>query len=189
MELKLYNKEQEFTITFDEEDYELISKYNWSIEKAHNTYYAKAHYYKDGKRTLLRMHRLLAGITDPSIKVDHKDRNGLNNRRSNLRVTSHAKNMQNKCSATNSSSQYKGVSRRVRGGKVLWEFNIKKGGKSTSMAFSTELEGAIAYNIMADKLFGEYACLNNVKYSRELYNSAYKKLLEGGKLSWVELNK
>ncbi len=41
----------------------------------------------------LMMHRAIMGVTDPAIQVDHKDNNGLNNRRStNLRLCNHQEN-------------------------------------------------------------------------------------------------
>lgn len=45
-----------------------------------------------GARTVL-MHRLIMGLTDPLIEGDHKDNDGLNNQRYNLRECSHIENM------------------------------------------------------------------------------------------------
>jgi hypothetical protein len=39
------------------------------------------------------IHRCILGITDPEIEVDHRDNNGLNNVRSNLRTCTHQENM------------------------------------------------------------------------------------------------
>lgn len=39
------------------------------------------------------MHRWIMGVTDPEIEVDHRDNDGLNNQRYNLRPCTHLQNM------------------------------------------------------------------------------------------------
>jgi hypothetical protein len=62
----------------------------------------------DGKSVYL--HRYLLGVYDPSIKVDHKDGNGLNNSRSNLRKATVNQNNYNSEKPKNNTSGIKGVS-------------------------------------------------------------------------------
>lgn len=45
-----------------------------------------------GNRTVM-MHRFILGLTDPLIEADHRDNDGLNNRRMNLRECSHVDNI------------------------------------------------------------------------------------------------
>lgn len=68
----------------------------------------------DGHRVRVYMHREILGLPrkkrrqDP--QGDHINRDGLDNRRANLRVATHAQNLQNKASYRGSSSRYRGVS-------------------------------------------------------------------------------
>ena len=58
--------------------------------------------YRDGyaitkiNRKEVRMHRLVLGVEDPEILVDHKDRDRLNNQRTNLRKFTHTENSNNR---------------------------------------------------------------------------------------------
>jgi transcriptional regulator with XRE-family HTH domain len=82
----------EFFATVDAEDFEMLSEHKWHPMVRDHTTYASANVRIDGRNVGIRMHRMILGLTDPRILVDHKDRNGLNNRRTNLRVVNHAQN-------------------------------------------------------------------------------------------------
>lgn len=62
---------------------------------------------KDGALNL-RMHRLLMGDVPKGLEVDHINRDKLDNRRSNLRLVTHAENCRN-VPSQGGSSQYRGV--------------------------------------------------------------------------------
>jgi hypothetical protein len=77
----------------DEDDLELVSKYNWvKNKKTHTTYvFSKT----GGKRIIL--HRLLMGLpdyADDNRIIDHKDGNGLNNKKENLTICDRVYNNQ-----------------------------------------------------------------------------------------------
>lgn len=72
----------------DDEDYELIHLSRWCLDRKG---YATA---RVGGRTV-RMHRVIMGVTDPRVQVDHIDRDPLNNTRANLRLANNAENHQN----------------------------------------------------------------------------------------------
>jgi hypothetical protein len=76
----------------DVEDYELVSQYTWHMRDGYAVTKAKL---PDGRRATLQMHRLIMGTTDPFVIVDHKDRNRLNNTRSNLREFTPKQNANN----------------------------------------------------------------------------------------------
>jgi hypothetical protein len=78
-----------------------------------------------GVRTLY-LHREIMGVTDPKIEVDHRDGNKLDNRRSNLRVVTHAENLQNRKGLDrNNKSGYRGVHWDKRDRKWLAHTRLK----------------------------------------------------------------
>lgn len=78
-------------ILVDSEDLPALAGYNWQIG-SHG--YAQRWVSERGKPDVL--HRLLLGLMPGDRRqVDHKDRNKLDNRRSNLRITTPAQNSQN----------------------------------------------------------------------------------------------
>ena len=91
--------------------------------------------------------------------VDHIDHNGLNNRRSNLRLCTTAQNARNVFSYKGSTSKYKGVCWYKEGRK--WAAKIKLNNKAYHLGlFEDETEAAIAYDKKARELHGEFGCLN-----------------------------
>ncbi len=161
----------EHKVFVDDEDFELVSKYNWCIKKHGNTFYARCTTRLGiNKRKEIKMHRLLLGLADPKNVVDHKDHNGLNNQRNNIRICSYSENGLNKTSHKNSSSKYLGVSLKkdkwkLSNGSIViyktWAARIRVNGKDKHLGhFKIEKEAAISYDLAAKKYFGEYANVN-----------------------------
>lgn len=112
---------------------------------------------KEGGRTV-RMHRVIMAAPRGMV-VDHINHDGLDNRRSNLRVCTHRENIRNQRGQRGRSSRYKGVSRDRRLGK--WRSQIWHEGRHTYLGlFESEIEAARAYDEKARELFGAYAYLN-----------------------------
>jgi DUF971 family protein len=129
--------------------------------------YAYRHVYVDGKPHLQQMHRFIKGITDPKIKVDHKDGNGLNNQEDNLRVASNAQNIRNAGLSVKNTSGYKGVSWSESEGK--WRVRIKFNDVEHFLGYFPEdqlLAARDAYDAAAIKYHGEFACTNAMIASR-----------------------
>ena len=101
------------------------------------------------------------GVFDPKVCVDHINHDKLDNRRENLRLCTHAENMQNVPNYSRGKSKYKGVSfddrKRVKKWRALIVFEKKQIYLGMHL---TEEDAAIAYNEKATELFGEFACLN-----------------------------
>lgn len=75
----------------------------------HDTYYIKARNGRTGKR--LSLHRFILDVSDEKIKIDHKNGNGLDCRKENMRVTNTAINALNRLKPnSNNTSGYLGVS-------------------------------------------------------------------------------
>ena len=139
-----------------DDDFQLVSKHKWHAVKHGRTHYAVSNIKINGKYTTVQMHRLILGVTDNEISVDHIDGNGLNNRRKNLRECSNANNAMNRRKYKNNTSGYKGVT--LEKSTMKWRARIKTGGamKSLGLFDSPELAHA-AYCAAAVKMHGEFA--------------------------------
>jgi len=147
----------------DAADYERLSKYKWYAKKGWRTYYAVrgVRVYKNGKYVRVRqipMHRWLTKAPRNKL-VDHRDHNGLNNRRGNLRLATPRENAQNRRAKLTSRSEYKGVYRRKD--SDVFEAAIKNKGKRIYLGrFKRKDDAARAYDEKAKEVHGEFACLN-----------------------------
>lgn len=155
-----------FVTQVDDEDYEWLNQYSWYAQKKGTNWYAVRQvrtrtYYEDGREryAIVKMHRLILGLTDKSKLVDHADRNGLNNQRSNLRITDHFGNNKNAIKKVKGTSIYKGVSwSKIR---QKWRVSIKSDNKCIEIGFfNNEEEAAKQYDAHAKILHKEFACLN-----------------------------
>lgn len=94
------------TATIDDEDWPLVAPYQWFAVRKDGLWYALATPLNGGRNSAkVKMHQIIFG----SKSADHRDGNGLNNRRANLRHSTNALNQQN-TAARGGASQYKGVS-------------------------------------------------------------------------------
>jgi hypothetical protein len=100
----------------DSSDAAIVGKFNWFAHGKMPTdlFYAHTNVYKngsDGERSILKLHRLLLGLSFDSILLgDHINANTLDNRRANLRIADFGQNVRNTRIRKNNSSGLKGVS-------------------------------------------------------------------------------
>lgn len=146
-------------ILIDDWVYDKVKNYVWSIDYNCGTFYARTVFYVNGKRTRLKMHRFIMDITDPKIKIDHINHNGLDNQEHNLRLADDSKSMANRRGWGRS---YKGVyfQRNMVYGKVnvgRIQVVVAKYHKSTPFAFEL---CAIAFDDKIRELHGEFAFTN-----------------------------
>lgn len=112
-----------------------------------------------GRQVSVRMHRLIMGVTDPEALVDHKNLDGLDNRRDNLRVATRPENGWNCPRPCTNTSGYKGVTRDPRSGRYSAE--IKVHGKTLHLGrFLDPVEAARAYDKAAHRHHGPFARTN-----------------------------
>lgn len=144
----------------DDDDYADVSAYNWYAFEVRRRGGSIARVYARRNVSAQKtqsLHRFLLGITNPQILVDHKNRNGLDNRRENLRTCTRTQNQGNRRAALSNSSGFKGVYR--LGAK--WGAQITRAKKGSKLGvFSSPELAAVAYDEAAIKYFGEFAHLN-----------------------------
>ncbi len=136
----------------DEEDYKRVLGKQWCLKSSPFHILEYAHSYG------ITMHRFIMGSPKDLI-VDHKDHNGLNNRKENLRLTNFLGNSRNTRKLLARSSRFKGVSWGAKERK--WKAQIRINGKQCHLAFcENESDAATYYDIAAQLIFGSFAHTN-----------------------------
>ena len=145
----------------DDEDYEWLSQWRWCATKIYSgVFYAVRGQWDPitKKQPVIRMHRLIMNAKKGE-EVDHKDRDGLNNQKYNLRFCASGQNKQNAIGHANSSSRYKGVAFHKWSKK--WQATIACNHKQVHLGYyELEEEAARVYDKKAIELFGEFARTN-----------------------------
>jgi hypothetical protein len=109
------------------------------------------------------MHRLIMDNPE-GLDVDHKNGNGLDNRKCNLRSCSRLENNLNRAKRSDNTTGFKGViiDKRKTGEKFL--SRICMDGNTFLLGyFKTAIEAAKSYNEAAIKFHGEFARLNVIE--------------------------
>jgi hypothetical protein len=144
----------------DDDDYERLSKHKWYAFEDRKTFYACRGISFPKDRTIW-MHREIMD-TPSGMETDHKDGNGLNNQKYNLRICSRSQNAMNIKIRGDNTSGYKGVYRSTHDTK--WVAQIIINSKNIYLgSFENKSMAAIAYNEAAYQYFGEFARLNLIK--------------------------
>ena len=138
----------------DDEDYARLSQFKWYAQTNKRINYAVRRGARaNGRTPMIWMHREI--LSAAGLDVDHRDGDGLNNRRANLRL---ATRRQNICARRpNLGHTYRGV---WRAGD-RFRAAIKVRGITHHLGtFASETEAARAYDAVAAAVFGAFARLN-----------------------------
>ena len=135
----------------DATDYDWLMQWNWCSFFSGSVWYCQRR--ENGR--VIYMHQQITGFR----QTDHRNGNGLDNRRCNLRKCSFANNAANVRKQANTSSRYKGVSWMKK--RCKWTAYINFEHRRIQLgSFTDEVEAAMAYDVAASHYFGEFACLN-----------------------------
>lgn len=152
---------QGYEAIIDAADVPLVEGKNWSALVSRNrqgvirTVYARHDVGPRGDRESVLMHRLLAGATG-AMDVDHRDSNGLNNRRKNIRAATRTQNNCNQRRSIANKSGFKGVYWFAARGKWCAEINVS--GKRKRLGYFLSIEdAAAAYAAASADLHGEFS--------------------------------
>jgi IS5 family transposase len=115
-------------VTVDPADFDWLNQWHWRLS---TNGYAERFTRKGGRSAPLRrllMHREILGLVHgDGLNGDHRNRNRLDNRRSNLRIVPGAGNAQNVTSQSSSTSRFRGV--HWNGARQQWYAKVFTGGR------------------------------------------------------------
>ncbi len=149
----------------DDADYIWLSQWSWQAQECGDgqRWYAVRTIWNGPQEShQLKMHREILGLPlgDPRYG-DHRNGDGLDNQRDNLRVSDAALNAYNRRLNANSTSGYKGVSLKKWRRSESWIAQIQSDGTKIHLgSFETAEAAARAYDMAAMKYHGEFAKLN-----------------------------
>ncbi len=117
----------------DDEDYNYLMQWKWFAHRKNSktTFYAVRTCRENGQKTL-RMHNVIANryIKKDYTELDHRDRNGLNNQKDNLRISTRGENMHN---TPNHGKCLKGVN------KHILKYKTKKGDEKVYIKYRARI--------------------------------------------------
>lgn len=150
-----------FVALVDEFDVGRITQYRWYAQPQPDGRVYACRTGRVGEPHTIRMHRFILEAFPRDI-IDHKDCNGLNNCRSNIRIATATQNAFNRHpdrTWRHNKHGYRGVAylsnnRNYRGRIAV------NGIQHYTKAFATPIEAAIAWDALALKHYGEFATLN-----------------------------
>jgi hypothetical protein len=143
----------------DKRDAQSIDQHNWYAQHSRGSFYAYRRDKSEGRK-LIAMNREILKAPSGSF-FDHINRDTLDNRRSNLRICTSPENLRNSGPNARNKSGFKGVYWDRE--KKKWSAQICVMNKKIHLGrFDEKLEAAIAYNVAAKILHGEFSWLNKI---------------------------
>lgn len=146
----------------DDDDYERLSANRWHAYRKHLhlSWYVQGN--RGGPFAWQDMHRVVLSAPK-GMMVDHKNGDGLDCRKENLRFATNRQNQLNSKPRVNNTSGYKGVMRQRRADGFTWIACVKD--KETTErhhlgTFPTAEAAARAYDAKVKEWHGEFAWLN-----------------------------
>jgi hypothetical protein len=147
----------------DDEDFERVVGYRWyplnqKQRDGRVRIYAVSIAKTGGKTVTTYLHRLILNAPKRAY-IDHDNGNGLDNRRSNLRLCTQTQNLGNQRRSSRNSSGYKGVSIDKRSGQWQVRIGFRKQTHHLGL-YADPAFAAAVYDAAARRLFGHFALTN-----------------------------
>jgi hypothetical protein len=139
----------------NDDDFERLNKFRWYFCKR----YAVRDVIVNGKKETIYMHRLVTEAPD-DLEVDHINGDGIDNRKENLRLCTHAENSRNRGRAKHNTSGHKGVWFSKQSNRFIAETRLN-GKKIHVGSFKTAEEASEAYKAKALEVHGDFANIKN----------------------------
>lgn len=139
-------------------DFEWLIQWRWYAVRVKNLNGEQWCAVRSKQNRLLYMHREIAARSGlpRSRRYDHRDRDGLNNQRANIRPCTNSQNMANTAKRSGATSQFKGVHWRRDCSK--WQAQIRVRYRLIHLGyFGDEYAAHHAYTAAAQKHFGPFA--------------------------------
>ena len=147
-EIILYDKQGKETARalIDLDDVDKVKDYKWGLTDRCK--------YVEKRHPRIKLHRFIMDCPDDMV-VDHINHNGLDNRKSNLRICTQAENTRNATIPYNNTSGYKGISWSNEANK--WHTYITYNKRRINLGYFNTKEEAIQARKNAEiEYFGEY---------------------------------
>lgn len=146
-------------IAIDTDDLPLVSRANiWRVSRDNKNgslyVIGRMRNSETGMVRDVKLHRLVLGVTDPKLHVDHISGQTLDNRRKNLRIVTARENGQNGRKRRNNTSGHVGVTWSKSSGK--WAAQIYVGGKNLYLGYFSDIKDAIAARKQAESEYFQY---------------------------------
>jgi AP2 domain/HNH endonuclease len=138
-------------------DIAMLMTYAWTLTVSSRNAYARSKRIAMDGASSWFLHHAILGQRKPKTETDHRNGNGLDCRRDNLRTATHKENSRNTRRPRTNTSGYKGAYRY----KKKWAAHISVDGRTLYLGYyATPEEAANAYDNAARKYFGEFANTN-----------------------------
>lgn len=153
----VYTNKHKIPFQIDEEDYETISYYSWSVGHGYVKTTVPSLPGSKHRTRSISLHVFILGNAPDGYEWDHRNRDTLDNRRENLRAVSHVINKRNEGLIKSNQSGVRGVSQFItRKGKKQWQASIRVGSDVRVFLglFNTLEEAAEARKDAEEKFWG-----------------------------------
>lgn len=145
----------------DDVDFSYLSQFRWHARLDGRVWYAARMrpVANGGERKVIKMHQDIAGFLGVPL-LDHRDGDGLNNRRQNLRSATKQQNAANSRKRKGASTKFKGVHFYKSRGNFQAYIGVGNSKTRHLGYFENAVDAARAYDAAAVLQFGEFARLN-----------------------------